>query len=155
MDLQSQHVHLGRLYSFYVVLRSLDRSIPSDSEDVFDALRLWFAFVHLKEYLGDFLSMRVVYPGIHEQLDFVQHVLLQRIRPHALSLVEAFGFTDWELDSSLGCEDGKVYERLLEKAKQEPLNIELSDKEMAERLKPILSGDILLQALQKRNTSKL
>lgn len=49
--------------------------------------------------------------------------LLEEIRPHALRLVDAWQFPDWQLDSSLGREDGKVYEDMFHRASQlNPLN---------------------------------
>lgn len=49
--------------------------------------------------------------------------LLDEIRPHAVRLVDAWGFPDWQLDSSLGRADGKVYEDLFLRASQQnPVN---------------------------------
>ncbi|KAF2710628.1 acyl-CoA oxidase [Pleomassaria siparia CBS 279.74] len=49
--------------------------------------------------------------------------LLQAIRPHAVRLVDAWGFDDWVLDSSLGRIDGKVYEDMFYRASElNPLN---------------------------------
>ena len=49
--------------------------------------------------------------------------LLEEIRPHALRLVDAWQFPDWQLDSSLGREDGKVYEDMFHRASElNPLN---------------------------------
>ena len=49
--------------------------------------------------------------------------LLEEIRPHALRLVDAWQFPDWQLDSSLGRYDGKVYEDLFHRASElNPLN---------------------------------
>lgn len=49
--------------------------------------------------------------------------LLDDIRPHAVSLVDAWKIPDWVLDSSLGRSDGKVYEDLFRRASQEnPVN---------------------------------
>lgn len=49
--------------------------------------------------------------------------LLEEIRPHALSLVDAWQFPDWQLDSSLGRKDGKVYEDMFYRASElNPLN---------------------------------
>jgi len=49
--------------------------------------------------------------------------LLKEIRPHAVRLVDAWGFPDWQLDSSLGRYDGKVYEDLFFRASElNPLN---------------------------------
>lgn len=49
--------------------------------------------------------------------------LLKEIRPHAVKLVDAWSFPDWQLDSSLGRADGKVYEDMFHRASQlNPLN---------------------------------
>jgi len=49
--------------------------------------------------------------------------LLEEIRPHALRLVDTWSFSDWQLDSSLGRRDGKVYEDLFYRASElNPLN---------------------------------
>ncbi|KAI2443351.1 hypothetical protein LOY86_002974 [Ophidiomyces ophidiicola] len=49
--------------------------------------------------------------------------LLEEIRPHALRLVDAWKFPDWQLDSSLGRYDGKVYEDLFHRASElNPVN---------------------------------
>ncbi len=49
--------------------------------------------------------------------------LLEEIRPHAVRLVDAWRFPDWQLDSSLGRYDGKVYEDLFRRASElNPLN---------------------------------
>ncbi|KAF1921837.1 acyl-coenzyme A oxidase 1 [Ampelomyces quisqualis] len=49
--------------------------------------------------------------------------LLKDIRPHAVRLVDSWGFDDWVLDSSLGREDGRVYEDMFYRASElNPLN---------------------------------
>ena len=49
--------------------------------------------------------------------------LMEEIRPHAVRLVDAWHFPDWQLDSSLGRYDGKVYEDLFYRASElNPLN---------------------------------
>ena len=49
--------------------------------------------------------------------------LLKAIRPHAVALVNAWAFPDWQLDSSLGRYDGKVYEDMFRRASElNPLN---------------------------------
>ena len=49
--------------------------------------------------------------------------LLEEIRPHAVKLVDSWDFPDWQLDSSLGRYDGKVYEDMFYRAGElNPLN---------------------------------
>lgn len=49
--------------------------------------------------------------------------LLEAIRPHAVRLVDSWDFPDFQLDSSLGRKDGKVYEDMFHRASElNPLN---------------------------------
>ena len=49
-------------------------------------------------------------------------VLLKQIRPDAVALVDAFGWSDEQLSSTLGRYDGNVYEAIYAAAKANPLN---------------------------------
>uniref|UniRef100_A0A8D0DV59 Acyl-coenzyme A oxidase n=1 Tax=Salvator merianae TaxID=96440 RepID=A0A8D0DV59_SALMN len=60
-----------------------------------------------------------------EQVDMVTESyldLLTIIRKHAVPLVDAFDFTDTNLNSALGSYDGQAYQRLYEWAKKSPTN---------------------------------
>ncbi|KAF7343923.1 Acyl-coenzyme A oxidase [Mycena venus] len=48
--------------------------------------------------------------------------LCGELLPEAIGLTDAFGFSDWELDSALGVYDGKAYEALWARVQEEPLN---------------------------------
>ncbi|KAF8153565.1 peroxisomal oxidase [Mycena galopus ATCC 62051] len=48
--------------------------------------------------------------------------LCRELLPEAIGLTDAFGFSDWELDSALGVYDGNAYEALWARVQQEPLN---------------------------------
>ncbi|KAJ7617161.1 peroxisomal oxidase [Roridomyces roridus] len=48
--------------------------------------------------------------------------LCKELLPEAIGLTDAFGYSDWDLDSSLGVYDGRVYEALWARAQDEPLN---------------------------------
>ena len=64
--------------------------------------------------------------------------LLEEIRPHAVRLVDVWRIPDWQLDSSLGRYDGKVYEDLFERASElNPLN--------ARTIDPYPDSDILIK----------
>jgi acyl-CoA oxidase len=68
--------------------------------------------------------------------------LLKDIRPHAVRLVDAWGFDDWVLDSSLGREDGKVYEDMFYRASElNPLNKITVD--------PYPDSDVLFKRIEK------
>jgi acyl-CoA oxidase len=49
---------------------------------------------------------------------------LRSIRPEAVALVDAFDFSDRQLNSALGRRDGHVYPHLLKWAESSPLNRE-------------------------------
>lgn len=68
--------------------------------------------------------------------------LLEEIRPHAIRLVDAWGFDDWVLDSSLGREDGRVYEDMFYRASElNPLNKITVD--------PYPDSDVLFKRIEK------
>jgi acyl-CoA oxidase len=55
--------------------------------------------------------------------DLILSLMTEKIRPHAVKLVDSWAMPDYLLDSSLGRYDGKVYEDLYDKAhRHNPLN---------------------------------
>ncbi|KAL9088347.1 MAG: hypothetical protein Q9165_006272 [Trypethelium subeluteriae] len=55
--------------------------------------------------------------------DRILDIMTQKVRPHAVKLVDGWAIPDYLLDSALGRYDGKVYEELFQKAHREnPLN---------------------------------
>lgn len=57
----------------------------------------------------------------HKVRDLRRQIQL-KLRPNAISLVDSWAFTDYELHSALGRQDGDVYRALLSMAKGSPLN---------------------------------
>jgi len=83
-------------------------------------LRLYelMALQQIYENAGDFLGLL---PDADPILARINR-LLEEIRPDAVALTDGFGFTDWNLKSTLGRYDGNVYEAIYEEAKLSPLN---------------------------------
>ncbi|KAH8114987.1 acyl-CoA dehydrogenase/oxidase C-terminal [Phellopilus nigrolimitatus] len=80
--------------------------------------------------------------------------LCAELVPEAISLTDAFGYTDWELDSALGVYDGRVYEALWKRVQAEPLNqTEVTDG-YEEFIKPLLERGRRL-ASDEQSKSKL
>jgi len=53
----------------------------------------------------------------------ILNLMMEKIRPHAVRLVDSWAMPDYLLDSALGRYDGKVYEDLYDRAhRQNPLN---------------------------------
>lgn len=74
--------------------------------------------------------------------------LLREIRPHAVRLVDSWGFDDWVLDSSLGQHDGKVYEDMFHRASElNPLNAVTVD--------PYPESEVLFRKVEAGAKSKL
>jgi acyl-CoA oxidase len=74
--------------------------------------------------------------------------LLEEIRPHAVRLVDAWAFPDWQLDSSLGRQDGRVYEDMFYRASQlNPLNEITID--------PYPNSDVLFKVDNRNKAEKL
>ncbi|KAJ6543324.1 peroxisomal oxidase [Mycena sp. CBHHK59/15] len=65
--------------------------------------------------------------------------LCSELVPNAIGLSDAFGFSDWELDSALGVHDGKVYEALWARAQDEPLNQTEIPEAYEASIKPIIT----------------
>lgn len=82
-------------------------------------------------------------------------ILLRRVRPNAIALVDSFKFPDYLLNSSLGRYDGKVYEDMAERAGREPINgltmnINIQSPEIVRGESP---NELLKEAIAK-STSK-
>ena len=124
---------LSTAHSQYLVVKnfhdalqseSLRYELDSASVDVLHKLFRLYALHTLEKEASEFYSSAAV--TVRQiQLARTKTVmkLLEEIRPHALRLVDAWQFPDWQLDSSLGRRDGKVYEDMFHRASElNPLN---------------------------------
>lgn len=124
---------LSTAHSQYLVVRNFYDALQSESLryeldpasiDVMHKLFRLYALNTLEKEASEFYSSSAV--TVRQiQLARTKSVLklLEEIRPHALRLVDAWRFPDWQLDSSLGRYDGKVYEDMFHRASQlNPLN---------------------------------
>ncbi|KAI0995154.1 Peroxisomal acyl-coenzyme A oxidase 1 [Podosphaera aphanis] len=124
---------LSTAHSQYLVVKSFYDILQSDSIEyeldpttigVLHKLFRLYALATLEKEATEFFSSGAV--TIRQiQLTKTKAVmqLLEDIRPHALRLVDAWQFSDWQLDSSLGRKDGKVYEDMFYRANElNPLN---------------------------------
>jgi len=124
---------LSTAHSQYLVVKNFYEALQSDSLryeldsttiDLIHMLFRLYALHTLEKEASEFYSSAAV--TVRQiQLARTKSVmkLLEEIRPHALRLVDAWQFPDWQLDSSLGREDGKVYEDMFYRASElNPLN---------------------------------
>lgn len=124
--LSTAHSQYLVVKNFYEALQSetLQYELDSGLIDVLHKLFRLYALDTLQKEAAEFYSSAAV--TVRQiQLTRTKAVmtLLEEVRPHALRLVDAWQFPDWQLDSSLGRKDGRVYEDLFHRASQQnPLN---------------------------------
>ena len=67
-------------------------------------------------------------------------VVLKKIRPDAVGIVDGFDYHDRVLNSVLGCYDGNVYERIFDSAQKSPLNKKKVPRSFEEHMQPFLKS---------------
>eukprot|EP00164_Ancoracysta_twista_P001374 GFYU01001790.1.p1 GENE.GFYU01001790.1~~GFYU01001790.1.p1 ORF type:complete len:712 (-),score=194.63 GFYU01001790.1:179-2251(-) len=113
------------------------------------------ALVQIKDDLADWIPL--ITPALADSIMDQIHVLLDRIRPDAVGLVDALGFEDDLLKSTIGKFDGNVYEAIYDQAKLSPLN-QTSKMVGWETISKVLDLDFLKRGIGQRqspNQSKL
>jgi acyl-CoA oxidase len=124
--LSTAHSEYLVVKNFYDALQSqsLQYELDPATIDVLHKLFRLYALNTLEKGASEFYSSAAV--TVRQiQLARTKTVmrLLEEVRPHALRLVDAWRFPDWQLDSSLGRKDGKVYEDMFYRASElNPLN---------------------------------
>ena len=112
--------------NFYDALRGEDIKAALDPETLalmWKLFRLYALHTLEREASEFFSSAAVTVRQIQLARTKAVMKLLEEIRPHAVRLVDAWRFSDWQLDSSLGRYDGRVYEDLFHRASElNPLN---------------------------------
>ncbi|QDS68104.1 hypothetical protein FKW77_010137 [Venturia effusa] len=132
-DLLVDFYRLSRAHSQYIVVKSfLDalkdpatkKTLDATTLDVMYKLFRLHALYTLEQEASEFYtSSACTVRQIQLARTNAVMTLLGEIRPHAVRLVDAWDFPDWQMDSSLGRADGKVYEDMFHRASQQnPLN---------------------------------
>ncbi|KAK7423019.1 hypothetical protein QQX98_001309 [Neonectria punicea] len=112
--------------NFYEALQdeTTKAALDSSTLSVLGSLFQLFALHHLNGHASEFFTSGAT---TVRQIQLARTkrtlALLEQIRPHAVRLVDAWKFPDWQLDSSLGRYDGNVYEDMFHRASEvNPLN---------------------------------
>ncbi|KAK3110529.1 hypothetical protein LTR53_015073 [Teratosphaeriaceae sp. CCFEE 6253] len=130
-DLLVDFYRLSRAHSQYMVVKNFHESLQSatsgldaETQAVMHKLFRLYALHTLEQEASEFYtSAAVTVRQIQLARTSAVMKLLAEIRPHAVRLVDSWDFPDWQLDSSLGRADGKVYEDMFHRASQlNPLN---------------------------------
>jgi acyl-CoA oxidase len=122
---------LSRAHSQYMVVKNFYETLQSPSSEldletstILHKLFRLYALHTLEQEASEFYtSAAVTVRQIQLARTNAVMKLLEEIRPHAVRLVDSWDFPDWQLDSSLGRYDGKVYEDMFHRASElNPLN---------------------------------
>lgn len=111
--------------SFFGALsdESTNASLDRQTTTVLHKLFRLFALHTLEKEASEFFSSSATTVRQIQLTRKAVMKLLEDIRPHSVRLVDSWSFPDWQLDSSLGRYDGKVYEDLFHRASElNPLN---------------------------------
>ena len=125
-QLSKAHSQYMVVKNFYETLQSSPFTSSLDTETASTLHKLFrlYALHTLESEASEFYtSSAVTVRQIQLARSSAVMKLLQEIRPHAVRLVDSWDFPDWQLDSSLGRFDGKVYEDMFYRASElNPLN---------------------------------
>lgn len=72
--------------------------------------------------LATFLSTSTIIPSDLSRLNETYREAIAQISANAVPLTDSFGFTDRELNSALGKQDGRAYEALWDAVQKNPVN---------------------------------
>ncbi|EIE85424.1 hypothetical protein G6F46_009406 [Rhizopus delemar] len=123
---------ISRAHCQFILVRNFIVTLQNDSQlsgpqkkPIVHVLRLLaclFALTTMEKELSEFLVSGYLSSEQSQMLKQQVIELLDKVRPEAVSLVDAFALPDYFLHSALGRYDGRVYESMTEMAEREPLN---------------------------------
>jgi acyl-CoA oxidase len=147
-------IRMVRAHCFYTIVMHFTnalKTIPdADLRQVLTKLSALFALYYLEQDIGEFLEIGYLNSAQAEWTRENVRDLLRQIRADAVPLVDAWNFSDYTLNSSLGRYNGDCYEHMYAWAQKEPLNQRAAPPGYEEYLKPLLSGQVFQDAMQKR-----
>jgi acyl-CoA oxidase len=119
--------------------------LNANEKRVLNQLLNLYLLTTIEVSLADFLSFSLIVPPGNSKepgSDLREMIakLCLALLPEAIALTDAFGFSDFELNSALGVYDGRAYDTLWQRAAAEPLNQELVTDGYADFIKPMLEA---------------
>ncbi|KAJ3370925.1 acyl-coenzyme A oxidase [Allomyces arbusculus] len=152
-DLNVECARASKAHSEYVLVRtfhSTTRKILQDKPALYPVLKLVsdvFALNTIEKSIGDFVEDGYLVHAHVKHLRAALKTALQDMMKDAVGLVDAWAFSDYELDSTIGRSDGKVYEALLETALADPVNKGMNGKAVSlgyeQYIRPLVKGERL------------
>jgi acyl-CoA oxidase len=131
-------------HSLFVIASAFVQGVKQQTDaaikDILTALARVFILGQLENVAADFV-LSGYFDGA--QLMYLKDALLDQfvvIRSNAVALVDAFGHSDFVLNSALGRHDGQVYDALYKSAKSNPMNQSDVHAAYDKVLKPLMNG---------------
>ncbi|KAF2167598.1 hypothetical protein M409DRAFT_66087 [Zasmidium cellare ATCC 36951] len=119
----SQSILVNNFHAIFTNTAGVSDKPPQGATEVLHDLFRLYALYTIEAEAKEFLQSGALSMDVLELLPGAIQSLMDRIRPHAVRLVDSWGIPDFLLDSALGRYDGKVYEDLFDRAhRQNPLN---------------------------------
>ncbi|KAH9136692.1 hypothetical protein AeRB84_018297, partial [Aphanomyces euteiches] len=101
-----------------------------------------YALWRIQANLGEFRLSNYLSSAQGAWVDEQVLALLKVVRPNAISLVDGFDFSDFELNSTIGRYDGDIYRALIDRATKDPLNKTDVVPGYHQYLKPLLTAKL-------------
>jgi len=135
--------------NFYKAIEAIKANTTTNNNNgtqslvpVLERLAALFALYHIEQGLAEFLEDGYMNQAQAQLVRKEVRVLLTELRPDMVPLVDAFGLSDFQLNSAIGGYDGHVYETLYEWAQRSPLNKKKVVSGYEEYLKPIIHSKL-------------
>ncbi|CAA7393058.1 unnamed protein product [Spirodela intermedia] len=129
-------------------IEKVQQDIPGDGvKEQLQILCFIYALHLIHKHSGEFLSTGCITPEQATLANEQLRTLYGQVRPNAVSLVDAFNYTDHYLGSALGRYDGNVYATLYAQALRDPLNDTVVPDGYEEFIRPVLKQTMRLSRL--------
>ena len=122
--------------------RSGGGSIGASESGILSDLARLFGLYWMERELGDFVEDGYLSGQQSKLVHRCVLTLLDKVRPSAVPLVDAWDFSDFKLRSALGRYDGNVYPAIMEAARRDPLNETDPGPGYEEHLKRLIVGGV-------------
>lgn len=150
----SSLIQMGRIskaHCAYLLFDNFMHGIKEESEkghvgpaeeSVLNDLAMLYGSYWVEKEIGDFLEDKYFTSKHASYIRSLVLEMLDKIRPNAVALVDAFDISDFRLKSALGKYDGDVYPAIVEAAKRDPLNATEPGPGYQEHLKDLIVGGV-------------
>jgi acyl-CoA oxidase len=156
---------MGMAHCEYMLVKYFWQALCEDAQlaqgkplrSVIEPLFHLFALTTLEAKAAEFFAAGCFSQGLYEETKVEILKALAQVRPNAVTLVDAFDFPDFLLQSSLGRFDGNVYPDMIDRASREPANASVinSDYRSAELVRGEAQSALLMAAFKAQSKPSL